>query len=104
MTDLAPPARTLKDIARLAGVSPGTVSRALAGKSVVNAETRQRIEALAAEHNFQINQMARRLRAQRTRRRRGRHPAGSRAAAKAVRPLLHDVARPSRRRTRGARP
>lgn len=66
MTDLAPPARTLKDIARLAGVSPGTVSRALAGKSVVNAETRQRIEALAAEHNFQINQMARRLRAQRT--------------------------------------
>ncbi|MDY0958545.1 MULTISPECIES: LacI family DNA-binding transcriptional regulator [unclassified Sphingomonas] len=66
MIDPAPPARTLKDIARLAGVSPGTVSRALAGKSVVNAETRQRIEALAAEHNFQINQMARRLRAQRT--------------------------------------
>ncbi|MCT8000765.1 LacI family DNA-binding transcriptional regulator [Sphingomonas sanguinis] len=66
MTDTAQPARTLKDIARLAGVSPGTVSRALAGKSVVNAETRQRIEALAAEHNFQINQMARRLRAQRT--------------------------------------
>ncbi|WP_294237494.1 LacI family DNA-binding transcriptional regulator [uncultured Sphingomonas sp.] len=66
MADASPPARTLKDIARLAGVSPGTVSRALAGKSVVNAETRQRIEALAAEHNFQINQMARRLRAQRT--------------------------------------
>ncbi|WP_267433937.1 LacI family DNA-binding transcriptional regulator [Sphingomonas sp. GM_Shp_1] len=66
MTYPAPPARTLKDIARLAGVSPGTVSRALAGKSVVNAETRQRIEALAAEHGFQINQMARRLRAQRT--------------------------------------
>lgn len=66
MTQSAPPARTLKDIARLAGVSPGTVSRALAGKSVVNAETRARIEALAAEHNFQINQMARRLRAQRT--------------------------------------
>ncbi|HJO64710.1 MAG TPA: LacI family DNA-binding transcriptional regulator, partial [Sphingomonas sanguinis] len=56
MTDASPPARTLKDIARLAGVSPGTVSRALAGKSVVNAETRARIEALAAEHNFQINQ------------------------------------------------
>ncbi|WP_343527176.1 LacI family DNA-binding transcriptional regulator [Sphingomonas sp.] len=66
MEQLARPARTLKDIARLAGVSPGTVSRALAGKSVVSAETRQRIQALAAEHNFQINQMARRLRAQRT--------------------------------------
>lgn len=33
---------------------------------MVNAETRQRIAALATEHNFQPNQMARRLRAQRT--------------------------------------
>lgn len=66
MSHSPPPARTLKDIARLAGVSPGTVSRALAGKTMVNAETRQRIAALATEHNFQPNQMARRLRAQRT--------------------------------------
>ncbi|WP_314372389.1 LacI family DNA-binding transcriptional regulator [Sphingomonas paucimobilis] len=66
MSHSPPPARTLKDIARLAGVSPGTVSRALAGKTMVNAETRQRIAALATEHNCQPNQMARRLRAQRT--------------------------------------
>lgn len=58
--------RTLADLARLAGVHPGTVSRALAGKTVVNDETRLRIEALAAQHNFQPNQMARRLRTQRT--------------------------------------
>jgi len=68
---MAPPeppeiVRTLKDLARLAGVSAGTVSRALAGKSLVNDETRRRIEALAAQHNFQPNQMARRLRTQQT--------------------------------------
>ncbi len=58
--------RTIADLARLAGVSPGTVSRALAGKSLVNAETRDRIQALAAEHSFRPNQMASRLRTQRT--------------------------------------
>ena len=60
------PVRTLADLARLAGVTPGTVSRALAGKSIVNDATRQRIEELALKHNFQPNQMARRLRTQRT--------------------------------------
>jgi len=58
--------RTLKDIAQLAGVSTGTVSRALAGKSVVNDETRRRIAEIAAAHGFQPNLMARRLRTQRT--------------------------------------
>jgi DNA-binding LacI/PurR family transcriptional regulator len=65
--DPSPPRiRNITDLARLAGVSAGTVSRALAGKSVVNHETRERIQALATEHGFQLNQMARRLRAQRT--------------------------------------
>lgn len=64
-----PPAkiRNIAELARLAGVSPGTVSRALADKSLVNKETRERIQALAREHGFRPNQMARRLRVQETR-------------------------------------
>ena len=59
-------ARTITDLARLAGVSPGTVSRALAGKSLVNARTRERIQELAREHGFQLNRMASNLRRQKT--------------------------------------
>ena len=58
--------RTIADLAELAGVSPGTVSRALAGKTLVNEQTRQRIKALADEHGFRPNQMASRLRTRRT--------------------------------------
>ncbi|CCA91620.1 LacI family DNA-binding transcriptional regulator [Novosphingobium sp. PP1Y] len=58
--------RTLADLARIAGVSAGTVSRALAGKSLVNAETRDRIQTLAREHGFRPNQMASKLRSQKT--------------------------------------
>lgn len=58
--------RTITDLARLAGVSPGTVSRALAGKSLVNAKTREKIEELAREHGFRPNQMASGLRRQKT--------------------------------------
>jgi DNA-binding LacI/PurR family transcriptional regulator len=58
--------RNISELARIAGVSAGTVSRALAGKSIVNTETRERIQALAAQHGFRPNQMARRLRTQRT--------------------------------------
>lgn len=60
------PVRTITDLAQIAGVSPGTVSRALAGKSLVNDKTRERIQALAREHGFQLNQMASRLRRQKT--------------------------------------
>ncbi|MFN3864528.1 MAG: LacI family DNA-binding transcriptional regulator [Erythrobacter sp.] len=58
--------RTITDLARIAGVSPGTVSRALAGKSLVNTKTREKIEAIAREHGFRLNQMASRLRRQKT--------------------------------------
>lgn len=58
--------RTITDLARIAGVSPGTVSRALAGKSLVNVQTREKIEALAREHGFRPNQMASGLRRQKT--------------------------------------
>ena len=58
--------RNITELARMAGVSPGTVSRALAGKSLVNPQTRERIQTLAREHGFRLNQMASRLRTQRT--------------------------------------
>ena len=58
--------RTIADLARIAGVSAGTVSRALADKSLVNPETRRRIQELAREHGFRPNQMASNLRTQRT--------------------------------------
>jgi len=56
----------LKDIADKSGFSITTVSRALAGYSDVNAETRQRIMQLAVSMGYQPNQVARQLRSQRT--------------------------------------
>lgn len=64
--DVVPEIRTLADLARVAGVSTGTVSRALAGKSLVNVETRERIQTLARQHGFRPNQMASKLRSRRT--------------------------------------
>ena len=58
--------KNIAELARMAGVSAGTVSRALAGKPLVNKETRAKIQAIADEHSFRPNQMARRLRTQRT--------------------------------------
>lgn len=54
--------RNISELAKLAGVSAGTVSRALAGKDLVNRVTRERIQALAREHGFRPNQLASRLR------------------------------------------
>lgn len=51
----------ISDLAKLAGVSKSTVSRALNDSSLIGQETRQRIQALAQKHNFKINVPARRL-------------------------------------------
>lgn len=58
--------RTVADLARLAGVTSGTVSRALANNKLVKPATREKIQALAREHGFRPNQMASKLRTQRT--------------------------------------
>lgn len=53
--------QTIGDIARLANVSKATVSRALNNSPLINQETRERIQAIAREHNFRINATARSL-------------------------------------------
>ncbi|WP_284332864.1 LacI family DNA-binding transcriptional regulator [Dyella flagellata] len=52
----------MADIARLAGVSTSTVSRALKGSKLVNDETRQRIEQIASQFHYTVNQLAMSLR------------------------------------------
>jgi DNA-binding LacI/PurR family transcriptional regulator len=58
--------RNISDLAKLAGVSPGTVSRALTDSGLISQKTRERIKALAREHDFRPNVMARNLRIQKT--------------------------------------
>lgn len=57
---------TLKDIAQKSGFSVTTVSRALAGYSDVNEQTRQHIMAIANAFGYQPNLLARQFRNQRT--------------------------------------
>lgn len=57
---------TLSDLAKIAGVSTSTASRALRNNPVIKKETRERIHALASEHHFSLNAAASRLRTQRT--------------------------------------
>lgn len=57
---------TLKDIALKSGFSVTTVSRALAGYSDVNEQTRQQIKHIANALGYQPNLLARQFRSQRT--------------------------------------
>lgn len=57
---------SLGDVARLADVSPGTVSRALSRPEMISAETRERVLAAAARLGYVTNGAARALAMRRT--------------------------------------
>ena len=59
-------ATTVYDIAKVVGMSPSTVSRALNNSGYVSTETRQRILKAAQDMNYQPNRVARSLRTQQT--------------------------------------
>ena len=52
---------TIKEIAKLAGVSPGTVDRVIHKRSGVSIKTSERVKKILKEHNFKINKIARTL-------------------------------------------
>jgi len=72
----------MADIARLAGVSASTVSRALAGSALVATKKREEIVRLARERGYVVNSTARNLRLQRTQ------------ALSVVIPLGHETGQP----------
>lgn len=57
----------MADLAKLAGVSKSTVSRALADSPLIGERTRKRIQALAREAGYEVNPLARSLRSQQSR-------------------------------------
>ncbi len=57
---------TIKDIARIAGVTPATVSMALNDSGRISAKTRERIREIALQLDYHPNPMARGLVARRT--------------------------------------
>ncbi len=57
---------TIHDIARLLGVSPSTVSRALSGKGRISPATREKIRQVAKELGYRPNALARGLATRRT--------------------------------------
>ena len=67
MDQFAQPRLKMADVARIAGVSVATVSRALAGSPLVSEETRARIEAAVRDTGYVVNQVASGLRLQRSR-------------------------------------
>ena len=57
---------TMQELADLAGVTRGTVSRALSDSPRVNEKTKARIRKLAEKHNYHVNQQARNFRLRKT--------------------------------------
>jgi DNA-binding LacI/PurR family transcriptional regulator len=57
---------TIKDIARLLGISKSTVSRALSGHGEINPETKRKVLELAGKLDYQPNVVAVNLKQQRT--------------------------------------
>ena len=57
---------TLKDVAREAGLSVGTVSRVLNNRGYISDETRQSVNRAMKKLNYQPNEMARSLSKQRS--------------------------------------
>mgnify|MGYP001818894475 CR=1 FL=1 len=57
---------TIRDVAKLAGVAPITVSRVMNNSGYVSAETRRRVEQAAAELHFEPNMLASGLKSKRT--------------------------------------
>lgn len=53
--------KTIKDVAKLAGVSVATVSRVLNGSGYVNVDTRKKVEAAIEQINYAPNEVARSL-------------------------------------------
>ena len=62
----APANVSMADIARMAGVSESTVSRALNNHPAINVDTRERIHQLAHKLNYKMNMGARNLRLRKT--------------------------------------
>ena len=59
--EIAPGARTIRDVARLAGVSIGTVSKALNANGRLSAETRARVLRIAKAIDYRPNDLAQSL-------------------------------------------
>ena len=52
---------TIKEIAKLANVSPGTVDRVIHNRKGVSEKTAQRIREILKEHDFKVNRIAQSL-------------------------------------------
>ncbi|MBW8735035.1 MAG: LacI family DNA-binding transcriptional regulator, partial [Asticcacaulis sp.] len=88
----APPARLkMSDVARLAGVSVSTVSRALAGSPLIPKPLRDKIEAIAEEAGYAVNHSARTLRMQTTRTIGVVLPIGQQTGQRATDPFLIEM-------------